>query len=76
MVLLLLMVSGRSPHTYVKFTAFAAAVEPLHLNEESFIYADATQVASWGQEQGTRWARGGQKLQLGLRRDALLTFSI
>lgn len=54
------MVSGRSPHTYVKFTAFAAAVEPLHLNEESFIYADATQVASWGpgtgHKVGTRWA--------------------
>lgn len=57
MVLLLLMVSGRSPHTYVKFTAFAAAVEPLHLNEESFIYADATQVARWGPGTGHKVGR-------------------
>lgn len=67
------MVSGCSPHTYVKFTAFAAAVEPLHLNEKSFIYADATQVASWGQE---CVAVGGQEVQLGLRRVADLFYII
>lgn len=57
----------------MKFTAFAAAVEPLHLNEESFIYADATQVASWGQE---CVAVGGQEVQLGLRRVADLFYII
>lgn len=68
------MVSGCSPHTYVKFTAFAAAVEPLHLNEESFIYADATQVASWGLE---CVAVGGQEdRRCSWDCDALLTFSI
>lgn len=68
--------SGRSPHTYVKFTAFAAAVEPLHINEVSFIYADATQVASWGQECGSKGAASGQQVQLGLRRVADLFYII